>query len=126
MNDDPRVARGRLGEQAAGAFLRTLGHRVLASNFRVHGGEIDLVARDGKTLVFVEVKTQQSSAWIDPQERVTGSKRRRLIHAARAYVRTHRLGESPCRFDIVTVILSDRDAAPKVEHIKDAFAPKDW
>lgn len=105
--DPEHLRRGRLGEEAAASELRGRGWTHLTSNYRGSRGEIDLVFRDGEFLVFVEVKTRSSEAWVRPADAVNAGKRRRLLHTAQHYLR--RLPD-PCvkwRFDVVEVLLED-------------------
>ena len=97
--NDTTVARGREAEQAAADYLAARGLRIVARNFRVRGGEIDLIARDGATLVFVEVRQRRNADFGGAAASITAAKRRRLILAARHYLAGH--GEAPCRFDCV-------------------------
>ncbi|MFO7273824.1 MAG: YraN family protein [Symbiobacteriaceae bacterium] len=94
---------GREGEEAAVRYLTSLGYRVIARNVRFRSGEIDVVARDGDVLVFVEVKTRRGRGFGSPGEAVTGAKQRRLVRLAALYLA--RLGGEPppCRFDVVEV-----------------------
>ena len=112
---------GPLGERLAARFLRKqLGYRILRRNCRSKLGEIDLIARDGNEVVFVEVKTRSSRTWGDPETAVTPAKRRKLCRAAAAFAARNRLREHPLRFDVVAVLLEDgRD--PEFRHYKDAF-----
>lgn len=122
---DPRDALARHGERVAELYLETVrGMTILAHRFRVPGGEVDLIARDGKTLVFVEVKTQRDRKWTDPELRVDAAKRRRLTLAARNYIHLKRADASPCRFDVVAVTLTPDDDSPaEIRHFEDAFPP---
>lgn len=97
-------ATGRLGEEAAVRHLLGLGWRIVARNFRVRGGELDIIAEDGGTLVFVEVKTRASTRRGLPGEAVTPAKARRLVHAACAYLTQAGAWGRPCRFDLVAVV----------------------
>ncbi len=115
---------GLRGERLAERHLRRLGMRILARRFRVRGGELDLVAEDAGTLVFVEVKTT-GSARHDPAERITRTKLDRLTRAARAYVRNARREDAACRFDAIIVLLNDAEA-PTIRHVRDAFTPRHW
>jgi len=94
---------GEAGEQAAAEFVTSLGYRIVARNVRFRSGEIDLVARDGGVLVFVEVKTRRGRGFGTPDEAVGAAKQRRLIRLASLYLA--RLGSDPppCRFDVVSV-----------------------
>lgn len=99
--------------------------RTLARRFGTPAGELDLVMRESETVVFVEVKTQRSRDFADPQDRVTPGKQRKLIKAARWYVRGKHCEDAPCRFDVVSVIAAD-GCEPEIDYFVDAFAPRDW
>lgn len=115
-----RQTLGVLGEELAGHYLRAQGYRILARNFDCPLGEIDLVAREGQTLVFVEVKTRRSDALGPPAEAVTRWKRRQMANAAACYLKRFGLRDVPCRFDVVGVLLP-RGAEPRIELVRDAF-----
>jgi putative endonuclease len=95
-------AAGESAEEKAARFLAGQGLAILARNYRTRFGEIDLVARDGATLVFVEVRLRSSDAFGDAADSVTAAKCRRLASAARHYLSTLER-EPPCRFDVVTL-----------------------
>lgn len=108
----------RWGEEAAAAFLRARGYAILHARYRCPAGEVDLVCRDGQTLVFVEVKTQASPRAGDPEEAVTPGKLRRLRQAARHFLVEHRLGPVQCRFDVVAVQVGlVRGGGPVIRHL---------
>ena len=110
---------GRRGERAAEKYLKRNGYRIVARNFRAAGAEIDLVAMDGETLVFVEVKTRRSRDAGAPEEAVDERKQSRMRRAAEAFSVRYRVGEKELRFDIVAV-----DAAGKrmgIELLRNAF-----
>ena len=110
---------GAAGEERAARHLAAQGLRVLARNFRVKGGEIDLVCRDGATLVFVEVRLRRNAAYGGAAASITATKQRRLILAARHYLA--RVPDTPCRFDCVLLSgLGDTDGG--IEWIRDAFS----
>jgi putative endonuclease len=109
----------QLGETAAARHLERRGLRILARNWRIRMGELDLVARDGGTLVFVEVKTRVSGDFVDPALGVDGRKRRQLRRLAEAYLAMEHPRPGPCRFDVVSVLLGAE--GPAVRHIVDAF-----
>jgi putative endonuclease len=96
-----RLPLGRRGERAAEKYLRRSGYRIVARNFRAAGAEIDLVAMDGDTLVFVEVKTRQSFAAGAPEEAVDLRKQTRMRRAAQAFAARYRADDYDMRFDIV-------------------------
>lgn len=112
---------GRRGEEAAAKYLRRQGYRIVAHGERSKFGEIDLVAIDGRTVVFVEVKTRQSQDAGHPAEAVEAVKQRRLTRAAVAFLKHHGLLEHPARFDVVAVTWPEGQRRPAIEHFKDAF-----
>lgn len=110
----------RRGEAAAAAWAEARGWRLLQRNYRCRLGEIDLVARDGDTLVFVEVKARRGSGFGEPGEAVDGRKQARLARVARHFLLASGLGGAPCRFDVAAVRVGPRGEAA-VEWISDAF-----
>jgi putative endonuclease len=111
---------GALGEELAAAFLRQAGYRIVERNFRCKGGEADIVARDGKTLVFVEVKTRRSMSYGPPQLAVTPFKQRQISKAALTWLAKNRQQDAPARFDVIAVMLFS-DGTHRIEHIPNAF-----
>ena len=112
---------GPAGERYAARFLRRLGYRILALGHRQRLGEIDIIALDGTTIVFVEVKTWSSSSGGDPSEAVDRRKQERLTRAALIYLKKRRLLEHPARFDVVSIIWPDNHTQPETRHFKNAF-----
>lgn len=113
-------ATGIAGEELAAGYLRELGYAILARNFRCRGGEVDIIAKDGATLVFVEVKTRRNAAFGVPQLAVTPFKQRQIAKAAQTWLAKNRKFGVAARFDVLTVQL--RPNAPAVfEHIINAF-----
>lgn len=113
---------GALGERHAARLLRAQGLRLLESNFRArYGGEVDLIARDGETLVFVEVRTRTSDEVLSPLASVDARKQQHIVRAARAYLRARRLTECPIRYDIVVVLATPTGAVRDIRHIAGAF-----
>lgn len=110
---------GKLAEALAACFLERHGLVVLARNFRCRGGEIDLVCRDRKSLVFVEVRLRRNAAYGGAGASVTVSKQRRIVLAAQHYLAAHARAESDCRFDCV---LLDGLSEANIEWVRDAFA----
>jgi putative endonuclease len=118
---------GKLGEEFAAAYLDQLGYRLVAANFilpvgrnlrgAVVNAEIDLVAYDGETLCFVEVKTRASDWFAPPQVNVDLRKRRQITRAARVYRQMLGIENEPHRFDVVTVVLDDA-ATPRIELLR--------
>lgn len=117
---------GQAGEDAAVRFLERRGFEILARNLRSRLGEIDLIARDGPTLVFVEVKARRGSPGEPPQTGVTARKRARLARLALDYLARRWLSDLACRFDVVAVILDEEGGGPRVEHFPRAFAVDAW
>ncbi len=113
-------AHGRRGEDLAHRFLRRHGLTVVARNFhqRAGRGELDIVAWEGPTLVFVEVKTRASADFGSPGRAVGSDKEKDLRRAANEYLRRRGPAEELTRFDLVNIILGD---PPEIEWIKDAF-----
>ena len=118
-----RRQKGKLSEDVAVAFLKQHRLRIVAQNVRCPLGEIDLIARDGKTLVFVEVKSHFAAGYGVPQEMVSRSKQKRLTRLARWYLKQHRLENQPARFDVVAI--SWKDAKPEITWIANAFEAYD-
>ena len=110
---------GRHCEDRAVRFLRENGYRILERNFRSPFGEIDAVARDGDSLVFVEVKSRTSPLFGPPYLRITRQKRRNIVRSALSYMKKYSLFETDCRIDVVSISLDKEEGA--IELIKDAF-----
>jgi putative endonuclease len=110
---------GDRGENLAARFLRNLGYRIITRNFRCETGEIDIIARDGTTLVFVEVKTR---AYDDPapEEQVHDAKQHQLTRVAKIYLSRYGIPQPPARFDVVAVIWPE-GRQPIIRHIPHAF-----
>jgi putative endonuclease len=101
--------------------LRRLGYTIIARGQRDRMGEVDLIAVDGRTIVFVEVKTRSSHDGGHPVDAVDPDKQRRLTRAALAYLKRHDLLEYPARFDVVAVTWPDGASQPLIEHYRHAF-----
>jgi putative endonuclease len=114
-----QIPLGRRGERAAEKYLRRNGYRIVARNFRAAGAEIDLVAMDGETLVFVEVKTRRSRIAGAPEEAVDERKQTRMRRAAEVFARRYRADEIEMRFDIAAVDASGRRL--EIELLRNAF-----
>ena len=114
-----RVILGKTGEDLACAELERRGYAIIARRYRRRGGEIDIIARDGETIVFVEVKAREGHAFGEAAEAVTLFKRRRLTQLAIDYMARRRLSNRPCRFDVVSIHF---DAGrPAIEVFQNAF-----
>jgi putative endonuclease len=119
-NLDKKPDLGLLGEEAASRFLKSKKFKILVSRYRCKYGEIDLVARDKDTLVFIEVKTRTSTDHGDPYEAVTIEKQKHMTKVALDYLRKIKNPEVPIRFDIVEVIMQ-LDKNPECSHFCDTF-----
>ncbi len=113
-------ALGKSGEEAAIAYLKKKKFRVVQRGFRFHRGEIDIIAHDRDTLVFIEVKTRQSSEFGLPEESVTPLKQQQIRRLAEAYLAMNNLPNVPCRFDILSLFYSEKDGY-QIRHLQDAF-----
>jgi putative endonuclease len=118
---EPQHTVGKAGEEAAVQYLCQQGYRILERNYRCRFGEIDLIARDGKTLAFIEVKTRRSQRFGPPAAAVTFEKQRHLIKASLVYLTQKGKADELCRFDVVTIEVDSQE--PRIELIKDAFQP---
>jgi putative endonuclease len=112
---------GNRGEQLARAFLEQKGYAILETNWRYKRAEVDIIAKDGETLVFIEVKTRSSDAFGKPEEFITPHKESLLIAAASAYM--EQIGHDwAIRFDIISVLYRSAQDY-QMEHFEDAFFP---
>ena len=110
---------GRRGEARAVRFLQSQGYRILSRGFRTRFGEVDIIARDGPVLCFIEVKTRTQKDFGSPVESVTRTKRKRLAQSAQVYLSKKRQREVPVRFDVVAVLESP--AGVEFELFRGAF-----
>jgi putative endonuclease len=112
---------GDRGEAEAARFLKRKGFTILAQGYRCPLGELDLVAQDGHTVVFVEVKARRGTGGDPPQAAVDLRKQRRLTRLAAAYLNRYALHGRACRFDVVAVTFGDTGAVERLHHIENAF-----
>ncbi|MBF6592455.1 MAG: YraN family protein [Ktedonobacterales bacterium] len=120
--DRRRVALGSGGERLAAAWLVARGMRVIERNWRCPYGELDLIAEEAETLVFVEVKTRRGERMGTPEEAITPAKRRHLVAASLAYLAEHAREDAPYRIDVVAVQLTPAGALVAVRHYANAIA----
>jgi len=109
---------GDRGEREAARHLRKIGYRLITRGYGTSQGEVDLICRQGDTLVFVEVKSRRQG---QPAEAVTPEKQRRLTLAALHFLKRYGLLEQRCRFDVVAIIWPEGDRPESIEHFQDAF-----
>ncbi len=120
MKSTPRKdALGERGENVAARFLQRAGYKILTRNFRTPVGEIDIIARDGKTLVFVEVKTRTDDE-PRPEDQVDTQKQHQITKAAKYYLSRFGSPQPSARFDVIAIIWPPR-CEPIVRHIQSAF-----
>ena len=114
--------RGRMGEDVAARYLAARGYQILARNVRTPYGEIDLIARQGAEIVFVEVKARTTLAFGWPEEAVTARKLTHLAQAALAWLAAHPEVDAPWRVDVIAVRLSPGDERVEIRHFEDVLA----
>ena len=117
----PPHALGRLGESRAREYLIQRGWSIEARNYRFGRREVDIVARRGNLLAFVEVKTRGGDAYGAPEEAVTRLKRREIEIVAREYLCRHRLDDVDVRLDVIAVTVGPN---ARIEHLEDAWRPE--
>lgn len=116
------VSLGSYGEKLARKFLKRLGYRILKINYLCPTSEIDIVASDGDTLVFVEVKSRRSAQAGDPEESVNWHKKCQITKAARYFIAQNNAQQVPARFDVIAVVIPEKGKSD-ITHFIDAFGP---
>lgn len=106
---------GRAGEKRAVEFLKKKKIEIVKTNFKTHIGEIDIIAKDGQEIVFVEVKTRSGYDYGNPSEAVNGKKREKYFKVATEYLQKEKLLDAPCRFDVIEI------CDGQINHIINAF-----
>lgn len=122
---DKRSVLGKAGETLAAEYLTQIGYTILERNYRSRTGEIDIIARQGKTLVFAEVKTRKTAAFGSPAAAVTVKKQAQISLVAQEYLTRHNLFDRPARFDVIAVLAPD-GKKPQIEIITNAFELHHW
>jgi putative endonuclease len=117
MSSDPRHQLGTAAEQTATDFLVKNGYQILERNVSYKVGEIDIVARDSDTLVFIEVRSRSRPGQVHPAATVTRRKQVQIVRAAMAYCQDHHIKDTMIRFDVIAVLGNQG----KIEHIPNAF-----
>ena len=123
-SENPKDQLARAGEEAAADYLTSKGFSVLHRNIRFPEGELDIVAKWGKTLVFVEVKTRDTEKYGMPSQFVQDDKQRRQVAVASRFISLCRLWKVPMRFDVISVVLPLGETI-RIEHIENAFRASD-
>ena len=111
---------GNHGEQVAQEYLLQQGYQILETNYRCKMGEIDIIAKDGNTLVFVEVRSRSSTQYGSPLDTINRTKQQKIRKAAEHFLFTKRKQNAYCRFDVVAIVWTDDH--PQIQLIKNAFA----
>jgi putative endonuclease len=119
---DARQRRGLWGERVAIAYLGSRGWRIEAHRFRLGHRELDLVARRGEVVAFIEVKTRSTVAWGAPAESVVWRKRRTIVQVAEVWRQRHGRPGDSYRFDVIAVSV-EKGGGYRVEHLEDAWRP---
>lgn len=114
-----RLSLGRQGEELAARHLEQRGFTILARNHRTPVGELDIIARDRRHLLFVEVKTRRGTAFGTPAEAVGAHKQRQILRSAQWYLSARRFPDLQPRFDVIAVIVGQSE--PAISHITNAF-----
>ncbi len=113
---------GRLGETLAGAFLKNKGYQILEKNWRTPYGEIDLVARQAESIIFVEVKTRSSRSLGPPEISITHRKAEHMRSAAEYYIQQHPEVQADWRIDVVTIQLLPDQSPAMIDHFENVLA----
>ncbi|MFQ5480897.1 MAG: YraN family protein [Thermodesulfobacteriota bacterium] len=113
------IKKGKKGEALAERFLKKKGYRILEKNYRTHFGEVDIIARDGKSLVFIEVKARSSDGFGSPLAAVGAKKQSHLTAAAGIYLQLNHIEDQPVRFDVVGI--TGEGTRAKIELVRNAF-----
>lgn len=117
----PQRTLGERGERAAERYLKQRGFKIIGRRELGLLGELDLVATDGTTIIFVEVKTRTSTSGGEPYEAVNEEKQRRLTRAALGYLKRHGLTQYSARFDVIAVTWTSDASRPDIAHFENAF-----
>jgi putative endonuclease len=111
---------GQRGETIAAAYLKGRKFTIIERNFRCKAGEVDIIARDGNSIVFVEVKTRRNLSFGPPQLALTPFKQRQISKAALTWLAKKKLFGANARFDVIAILLPDHEV-PVIDHIRNAF-----
>lgn len=115
-----RISLGKLGENLAVTYLKKHRLKIIKQNYRQKTGEIDIIAREKKTLVFVEVKTRRSTRYGQPLEAVTPKKQAQISRVALDYITRNKLSDQPVRFDVISILIVE-NKKPEIEHLQNCF-----
>jgi len=111
---------GGFGEELATEFINKIGYEIITQNYVFRKGEIDIIAKDGELLVFIEVKYRRNLEFGRPELQITKSKQHQIKKVALGYIFEHDIKETQCRFDVIAILhLPETD--PEINHIVNAF-----
>lgn len=114
-----RLSTGAAGELVAARYLKSIGFKIIEQNFRCKRGEIDIIARDGEIIVFIEIKTRTPDYLKEPFVSVTRTKEKKILSIADYYLYRNKIKNTRTRFDIISIILETPE--PKIKHFRAAF-----
>ncbi len=115
-----RIDLGKRGEELATVFLEQKGFQIITRNYRQKTGEVDIIAKDNNTLIFIEVKTRSSLLFGQPFEAVTEKKQSQLNRIALDYMTRNKIKNQAARFDVISILI-EKNKKPKIEHLKNCF-----
>ena len=119
----PEKSLGERGEDAAARYLKRKGYRILARHVDIPVGELDIIAVERRTIVFIEVKTRTSTDAGHASEAIDARKERRMTQAALSYLKSNGLLNYSARFDVVAITWPESSRRPTIEHYENAFSP---
>ena len=114
---------GKVAEDTACKFLKKKGYKIIARNYRTRLGELDIVALDGETVAFVEVRSKKEGSFGPPGASINGEKSRRITRAAWNFLTKKGIRDRDCRFDVVSIVYQEGMKAPQISLFKNAFSP---
>lgn len=112
---------GKQGEDVAADYLAKQGYKIIQRNFRCRWGEIDIIARDGSVLVFVEVRCLKTDNFGLPQESISASKQKKVRQVASFYLKGIKEPETPVRLDVLALKFNQKNKVAQLTHLKNAF-----
>lgn len=115
-----RINLGKRGEDLAAVYLKKQGFQIISRNYRQKTGELDIIAKDKKTLVFIEVKTRSSLLFGQPFEAVTSTKQAQLRRIAQDYMTRKKINNQAARFDVISILI-EKDTEPQIDHLQNCF-----
>ena len=112
---------GYTGEKIAARYLKKRGYKIITRNFKLKCGEIDIIAQDSECICFIEVKTRSSISFAEPYESVNYAKQKKIKKLAEIWLYMYKPPNTPCRFEIISILFNKSAKLNEIKHIKDAF-----